>query len=920
MFKRLGKSRRHSNDEAGPSLSQIPLDIKPFKNKSLSEHEFNQSLNPSILHSSKFKYARHSFGDASSINIMKPDENGLNKNIKVDTDYQTVMAVPAFIVEHEPEKHRGHLSVWGRKMSKKIESFRKCGSRECISTLNEDDVINNNNNNKNNNNNINHFGKNEQKITPKRSASPFKSFFIRMGSTGMLNSTRNRCSSIIDDRINISEKDNLFRSCSTSQLNTSPTYVKGDDPSDGIDLQISNRNIKTVSCDNLANKECHDAFDETSLGSVSLTNYTSSSGFVACDFNNIKNDNLRKSSSCDFKEVKKTNFPYAFLRSKLSVLPEEQCKRDCKEDRLFKTTSEENFQILKIEELYDGTTTLGRKRNNEQKNKLNIKYCRNSYAEYRCVDDDIKNKIYEPDSYSLNPSDLNNDVKKNNISDEINYSKFIKNSRCNNKPPTLVESNHETSDYNLVNDYRLSDTFSLSTELDVIATLRNQRRNSVPCSEQRLSSHYVSSNESGYDSDGPGRGESTVNYENEISNNKFTDSSDTSSVIDSEIEKPIRSSTPRGCRNNSLDNLSIKSIKSPTQATSDIGDGINGLRWHQSSSGRMLPSIHQGSIDTLQCSKNVPQICVIAPHRIRLQQDKKKFLSDIIQPPNDVKRSRVICLQKQHPNESLGIRLAQQNLKEQIKYIIVQLEPDGIAHRDGRLRLGDEIVEVEGKDLQALKSLEEVQEFLKSFKILKIHLTTAYEEILPQGLTETTMLSKEYKHKNLLDISQHDTTQHEYKNNNENVMSEEKISIKNSENLQIKKRPNYLSLSCTVKNRKESIDSMGDTGDQYITEHVAKFEKGNGKPSLGFSVVGGRDSPRGEMGIFVRRIFPGGQADASKALLQGDEILSLNGKQLRGCTHQEVIELFKAVREGVVVLNFIRRHKYPKTPLKSAPY
>lgn len=102
MFKRLGKSRKQ-NDET--SLSQIPLDIKPFKNKSFSQNEFNQSLNPS--HSSKFKYARHGFGDGSSMNIMRPDENELNKNIKVDTDYQTVMAVPAFIVEHEPEKHRG---------------------------------------------------------------------------------------------------------------------------------------------------------------------------------------------------------------------------------------------------------------------------------------------------------------------------------------------------------------------------------------------------------------------------------------------------------------------------------------------------------------------------------------------------------------------------------------------------------------------------------------------------------------------------------------------------------------------------------------------------------------------------------------------------------------------------------------------
>lgn len=38
--------------------------------------------------------------------------------------------------------------------------------------------------------------------------------------------------------------------------------------------------------------------------------------------------------------------------------------------------------------------------------------------------------------------------------------------------------------------------------------------------------------------------------------------------------------------------------------------------------------------------------------------------------------------------------------------------------------------------------------------------------------------------------------------------------------------------------------------------------------------------------------------------------MSLNGKVLRGYTHQEVIELFKAVREGPVELEISRRHRY----------
>ena len=88
---------------------------------------------------------------------------------------------------------------------------------------------------------------------------------------------------------------------------------------------------------------------------------------------------------------------------------------------------------------------------------------------------------------------------------------------------------------------------------------------------------------------------------------------------------------------------------------------------------------------------------------------------------------------------------------------------------------------------------------------------------------------------------------------------------------------------------------------------VVRFQKGPGFKQLGFSVVGGLDSPKGEMGIFVKTIFANGQAAERNQLRIGDQILSVNGISTDRLTHAQAITLFKQVRVGTVDIEIQRR-------------
>ncbi|XP_056299123.1 disks large homolog 4-like isoform X2 [Pseudoliparis swirei] len=112
--------------------------------------------------------------------------------------------------------------------------------------------------------------------------------------------------------------------------------------------------------------------------------------------------------------------------------------------------------------------------------------------------------------------------------------------------------------------------------------------------------------------------------------------------------------------------------------------------------------------------------------------------------------------------------------------------------------------------------------------------------------------------------------------------------------------------------RRYSPIPRGMMGEDEYSREPRRVCVQRGSTGLGFNIVGGED---GE-GIFISFILAGGPADLSGELRKGDQILSVNGVDLRFSTHEQAAAALKNAGQNVLIIAQYRPEEYSRFEAK----
>ncbi|XP_066259009.1 uncharacterized protein [Euwallacea similis] len=250
-------------------------------------------------------------------------------------------------------------------------------------------------------------------------------------------------------------------------------------------------------------------------------------------------------------------------------------------------------------------------------------------------------------------------------------------------------------------------------------------------------------------------------------------------------------------------------------------------------------------------------ICKMEPSKptrntFREQQSVDNTLEDDI-TSLPIVELRTVELNVDQPGASLGITLAGGVDYENKNITIHRIRYGSTAYQDGQLKKGDKVVSINGHSLTGLTHSEATE-------LLKIPGTKFI------------------------------------------IVSEESRDHIPPSNLSRRISSSVSSLSSEIKGHEANSYSV-TLVNKKPTHAVKMIKDGAG---LGFSIEGGKDSPKGDVPLVIKKIFTGGAADKCRELNVGDEILSVNKINFQLLSRIDAWSQMKKIPDGEVSIEIFR--------------
>lgn len=232
---------------------------------------------------------------------------------------------------------------------------------------------------------------------------------------------------------------------------------------------------------------------------------------------------------------------------------------------------------------------------------------------------------------------------------------------------------------------------------------------------------------------------------------------------------------------------------------------------------------------------------------LKTRKNSKKELP-VIRSRACTTETMIVKLPRETADQCLGIFIAKTS-DSNPGYLVAHVVPNGLADKEGTLKIGDEILIVNGKRLRGL-TMAEARKILGNGNgpgIVDIVISRYNNMEQPRKLKESSVdyenVSIENGHGVIVENSPKCHFRKHNSRHNRDRKNESNRSISSEKSCTtIDSGAQSISNFCTLPRRPRSTLST------FLT---VVFEKGQGKKSLGFTIVGGRDSPKGSIGRFI---------------------------------------------------------------------